>query len=45
MWFNLAASQSTSNGRDRNEIEELMIADQIAEAQRLATAWDAAHPR
>ena len=51
MWVNLAASRATGSllrqvGEDgRNEIADRMTPDQITEAQRLATAWDAAHPR
>ena len=50
MWFNLAVSRSTGelrevgvNGRDR--AADRMTPTQIAEAQRLAREWDAAHPR
>ena len=50
MWFNLAVAQSS--GKDRNRwvrsrdiIAAKMTAEQIAEAQRRARVWDAAHPR
>jgi hypothetical protein len=50
MWFNLAASRMASghrqhavDGRDRAAGQ--MNPTQIAEAQRLAREWDAAHPR
>ena len=50
MWFNLAASRLTTELRekavyDRDRAEGRMTADQLAEAQRLARDWDAAHPR
>ena len=50
MWFNLAASRSTGEVRDdaverRDQIANEMTPDQLAEAQRLAREWDAAHPR
>ena len=50
MWFNLAASLSTGGLRDnivknRDRAADVMNPTQIAEAQRLARAWDAAHPR
>jgi len=50
MWFNLAASRLTGEGRDgtveaRDRIADVMTPTQIAEAERLATEWDAAHPR
>ena len=46
----LAAAQSSGEDRDRwvrnRDLDAAkMTADQIAEAQRLARAWDAAHPR
>ena len=54
MWFNLAASRAPSGktgalrevaveGRDRAAGQ--MNPTQIAEAERLAREWDAAHPR
>jgi TPR repeat protein len=50
MWFNLAASAITSEIRDnavraRDQAAGLMNPTQIAEAERLAREWDAAHPR
>ena len=50
MWFNLAASRSTGEDREsavstRDRARARMTAEQIAEAQRLAREWDAAHPR
>ena len=50
MWFNLAASRLTSalreiavQGRDR--VADRMTPEDRSEAQRLASEWDAAHPR
>ena len=50
MWANLAASRMTGERRDlsvknRDITAAKMTAEQIAEAQRLAREWDAAHPR
>jgi hypothetical protein len=50
MWFNLAASRSTGESREdavqnRDRAAGLMNPTQLAEAQRLAREWDAAHPR
>jgi len=53
MWFNLAASRaSRSTGetrenaiRGRDLMADRMTPGQIAEAQRLAREWDAAHPQ
>ena len=50
MWFNVAVAQSSGEDRDwrvrnRDIIAAKMTAEQIAEAQRLAREWDAAHPR
>tara|TARA_B100000586_G_scaffold102085_1_gene73045 strand:+ start:216 stop:620 length:405 start_codon:yes stop_codon:yes gene_type:complete len=50
MWFNLAALRSTGEEREsaveaRNVVADRMTPIQIAEAQRLAREWDAAHPR
>ena len=50
MWFNLAASRLTGELRemavqDRDKVAGRMDPTQIAEAQRLASEWDAAHPR
>jgi hypothetical protein len=50
MWFNLAVAQSSGKNRNRwvrsrDIIAAKMTAEQVAEAQRLAREWDAAHPR
>jgi TPR repeat protein len=50
MWFNLAASRSGGQLREsavelRDLFASRMTPDQIAEAERLAREWDAAHPR
>ena len=50
MWFNLTASRSTGEDREsavsaRDRARARMTAEQVAEAQRLAREWDAAHPR
>ena len=50
MWFNLAASRMTGEDREsvvenRDRVAGLMNPTQIAEAQRLAREWDAAHPQ
>jgi len=50
MWHNLAASRLTGEDRDqavgnRDFIANRLSPDQLAEAQRLAREWDAAHPR
>jgi TPR repeat protein len=50
MWFNLAASQSTDDVGERAVSIRDFAADhmdptQLAEAERLAREWDAAHPR
>ncbi|MDE0829060.1 MAG: SEL1-like repeat protein [Vicinamibacterales bacterium] len=49
MWTNLAVTQSSGQDRDRRErnrdiIAAKMTAEQIAEAQRLASEWDAVRP-
>jgi TPR repeat protein len=49
-WFNLATSRATDEQRedaveDRDQAAGLMNPTQLAEAQRLAREWDAAHPR
>ena len=49
VWLNLAASRSTGELRDeyveaRDALAEQMTREQIAEAQRRAGEWDAAHP-
>ena len=50
MWINLAASRLTGEDREqaveaRDSVAQLMIPAKVAEAQRLAREWDAAHPR
>ena len=50
MWFNLAASRSTGEDRDRaakvrDKLAKRLTTEQLAEAQRRACEWDAAHPR
>ncbi len=50
MWYNLRASREISVLRDlavedRDLVADKMTPTQIAEAQRLAREWDAAHPR
>ena len=50
MWYSLAVAQSSGKDRvrrvrSRDDIAAKMTADQVAEAQRLASEWDAAHPR
>ena len=50
MWFNLAASRSTGESRERAVRGRDQAADELTpaalnEAQRLAREWDAAHPR
>ena len=50
MWFNLATSRMTGGNREfavrnRDRVAGRMTPAQLVEAQRLATAWDAAHPR
>jgi len=50
MWYNLAASRSTGEQREsaveaRDRVAGQMLPHEIAEAQRLARDWDAAHPR
>jgi len=53
MWKRLAradppAGSGPATGgavRERDRVAGLMTPDQIAEAQRLAREWDAAHPR
>ena len=49
-WMNLAASRQTGEERQRSAdrrdtLARLMTPAQLAEAQRLAREWDAAHPR
>ena len=43
MWFNIAAAQGWDSFR-REQAEEMMTNSEIAEAQRLAREWLAAHP-
>ena len=50
MWYSLSVSQSSeaewaNRAKNRDLTAQRMTPDQIAEAQRLATEWDAAHPR
>jgi len=50
MWYNLAASRETGEQREsaveaRDRVAGQMLPHEIAEAQRLAREWDAAHPR
>jgi len=50
MWYNLAASRATGEARDqfvenRDRVARRMTAEQVAEAQRLAREWAAAHPQ
>ena len=48
MWFNLSASLRLTGEfgvRNRDRVAGRTTPDQIAEAQRLAREWDAAHPR
>ena len=50
MWFSLAASRSAGERREsrvqvRDTVAGLTTPTQIAEPQRLAREWDAAHPR
>jgi len=45
MWFNIASANGNPNGGpNRDIVARSMTADQIAEAQRLAREWMAAHP-
>ena len=45
MWYNLAAAQGHERAqRNKDNIEEQMTREQIAEAQRLSTEWLEAHP-
>jgi len=53
MWWNLAAASFPASGSKNRDVAEKhsdevaakMIPEQIAEAQRLAREWLAAHPR
>jgi len=50
MWYSLSASRATSGLRERavqgrDRAAGQMNPTQIAEAERLAREWDAAHPR
>ena len=45
MWYSLAASRMPGEYRESDVVAGLMTSTQIAEAQRLAREWDAAHPR
>ena len=50
MWFDIAAARAgraqfrTFAARERDHVADLMTPAQIAEAQRLAREWEAAHP-
>ena len=45
MWYNLAAAQGQQLAVSlKDNIEERMTREQIAEAQRLSTEWQEAHP-
>ena len=50
VWLNLAASRSSGEDRERNveardAVAAQMTREQLAEAQRRAREWDAAHPQ
>jgi len=46
MWLNLAAAQGADLGTDlRDIVEPTMTREQIAEAQRLSTAWKPIKPK
>ncbi|MEE2963161.1 MAG: hypothetical protein VX427_03315 [Acidobacteriota bacterium] len=50
MWLNLTASRATGEIREgavrnRDRVAGQMLRHEIAEAQRLAREWDAAHPQ
>jgi TPR repeat protein len=46
LWFNLAASQGHAGGtKNRDIVAARMTPQQIAQAQKLASEWVAAHPR
>ena len=50
MWYSLSASQSSeaewaNRAKNRDLTAQRMTPDQLAEAQRLAREWGAAHPR
>jgi TPR repeat protein len=46
MWFNLAAAQGDADAaKNRDIVAKNMTPDQIAEAQKLAREWLAAHPQ
>ena len=45
MWFNLSAAQGNESAqRNEERIEQYMIREQIAEAQRLSREWIGTHP-
>ena len=49
MWFNLSASRGDRDARERavkarDRVAAILTPDQLAEGQRLAAEWDAAHP-
>jgi hypothetical protein len=45
MWYNIATTQASSVGSQRDELAKMMNPDQIAEAQRMAREWMAKHQR
>ena len=46
MWYNLSAAQGNETARsNKDEIEQRMTREQIAEAQRLSREWIEAHPQ
>ena len=45
MWFNLAAAQGSADAvGQRDAVAKLMTPEQVAQAQKLASDWIAAHP-
>jgi hypothetical protein len=45
MWFNLAAANGDEQAKgNRDIIVDRMTGEQVAEAQKLAREWMAAHP-
>jgi TPR repeat protein len=45
MWLNLAAANGDENAKENRDIAAgLMTSEEIAEAQKLAREWMAAHP-
>jgi TPR repeat protein len=46
MWFNLSAAQGDAGAaKNRDKAAKRMTPEQIAEAQKLAREWLAAHPQ